>query len=173
MKKADLVVLGKILRSQGRDGHLKLRLNEKRLPGPDCATIYLRRADGFEAFAVESLTLDRNAYFLKLAGINTLAGADALNGLDVFVAEADFRRLERGLFYDFEVIGCRVLTRDGAEVGEVVGILPAGGPVLLVVKRGDGEIYVPFTETICVKVDPEAKEIHIDPPDGLLELNEI
>lgn len=43
----------------------------------------------------------------------------------------------------------------------------------MVVKRGDGEFYVPFTETICVKVDPEAKEILIDPPDGLLELNEI
>lgn len=173
MKKADLVVLGKILRSQGRDGHLKLRLNEKELPGFDCATIYLRRADGFEAFAVESLTLDRNAYFLKLKGIDTLAGADALAGLDVFVAEADFRRLEGDLFYDFEVIGCRVVTRDGAEVGEVAGILPAGGQVLLVVRRGEGEVYVPFTETICVKVDPEAKEILIDPPDGLLELNEI
>jgi len=173
LKNNDLVALGKILRSQGRDGHLKLRLNEKGLPGSDCATIYLRRADGFEAFAVESLTLDRSAYFLKLKGIDTLAGADALVGLDVFVAEADFRRLERGLFYDFEVIGCRVVTRDGAEVGEVAGILPAAGQVLLVVRRGEGQIYVPFTETICVKIDPEAKEILIDPPDGLLELNEI
>jgi len=173
LKNNDLVALGKILRSQGRDGHLKLRLNEKGLPGPDCATIYLRRADGFEAFSVESLTLDRNAYFLKLKGIDTLAGADALTGLDVFVAEADFRRLEGGRFYDFEVIGCRVVTRDGTEVGEVAGILPAGGPVLLVVRRKDGDVYVPFTDTICVKVDPEAKEILIDPPDGLLELNEI
>jgi len=173
LKSPDLVALGKILRSQGRDGRLKLRLNEKGLPKPDCAAIYLRRADGFEAFAVESLTVDRSAYFLKLKGIDTLAGADALAGLDVFVAEADFRRLEEGHYYDFEVIGCRVITRDGAEVGEVAGILPAAGEFLLVVKRGDGEIYVPFTETICVKVDPEAKEILIDPPEGLLELNEI
>lgn len=124
MKNSDLIALGKILRSQGRGGHLKLRLNEKGLSGPDWATIYLRRADGFEAFAVESLKLDRNAYFLKLKGIDTLAGADALVGLDVFVAEADFRRLERGLFYDFEVIGCRVVTSDGTEVGEVAGISP-------------------------------------------------
>jgi 16S rRNA processing protein RimM len=173
LKNKDLVALGRILRSQGRDGQLKLRLNEKGFPGSDCATIYLRRADGFEAFAVESLTLDRSAYFLKLKGIDTLAGADALAGLEVFVAEADFRRLDEGLFYDFEVIGCRVVTRDGAEVGEVAGILPAGGPILLVVRRGEGEVYVPFTEKICVNVDPEAKEILIDPPDGLLELNEI
>jgi len=173
LKKADLVALGKIVRSQGRDGQVKLRLNEKGLSRFDGATVYLRRADGFEAFAVESLTLDRNAHFLKLKGIDTLAAADALAGLDVFVTEADFRRLERDRFYEFQVIGSRVVTREGTEIGEVAGILPAGGPVLLVVRRGDKDVYVPFTEAICVKVNLEAKEILIDPPDGLLELNEI
>ena len=113
-----------------------------------------------------NLDLNKKPFFTGTAGT-------ALAGLEVFVAEADFRRLDEGLFYDFEVIGCRVVTRDGAEVGEVAGILPAGGPILLVVRRGEGEVYVPFTETICVNVDPEAKEILIDPPDGLLELNEI
>jgi 16S rRNA processing protein RimM len=173
LKKADLVVLGKILRSQGRDGLLKLRLDDKGIPGFSCATIYLRRADGFEAFAVESLTLDRNSHFLKLKGIDTLAQADALAGVEVYAAEADFKPLERGRFYEFQVVGCRVVTRGGVEVGEVTDILRAGGPVLLVVRRGDREVYVPFTEAVCLKVDPGAGEILIDPPDGLLELNEI
>jgi 16S rRNA processing protein RimM len=173
LKKADLVVLGKILRSQGRDGLLKLRLDDKGIPGFSCATIYLRRADGFEAFAVESLTLDRNSHFLKLKGIDTLAQADALAGLEVYAAESDFKPLERGGFYEFQVVGCRVVTRGGVEVGEVTDILRAGGPVLLVVRRGGREVYVPFTEAICLKVDPGAGEILIDPPDGLLELNEI
>ena len=173
MKKADLVVLGKILRSQGRDGLLKLRLDDKGIPGFSCATIYLRRADGFEAFAVESLTLDRNSHFLKLKGIDTLAQADALAGCEIYAAEADFRPLVEGRFYEFELVGSRVVTRTGADVGEVAAILRAGGPDLLVVRRGDREVYVPFTEAICVKVDREAREVVIDPPDGLLELNEI
>jgi 16S rRNA processing protein RimM len=173
LKKAELVLLGKVLRSQGRDGTVKLRLQEKGLPGFNCATIYLRRAAGFEAHTVESLKLDRNAHFLKLKGIDTLAQADALAGLELYAAEADFRPLDRGRFYEFEVVGSRVVTREGVEVGDVAGVLPAGGPVLLVVKRGDREVYVPFTEAICVRVDREAREIVIDPPDGLLELNEI
>ena len=173
MKSPDLVAFGKVVRSQGSDGRLKLRLNEKGPTGFVGTKVYLRRGEEFEAFDVEKLTLERNAYILKLKGVNSLAAADALAGLDVFVAEADFRRLEEGHYYDFEDIGCRVVTRDGAEIGEVAGILPAGGPILLVVRRGEGQVYVPFTETICVKVDPEAKEIVIDPPDGLLELNEI
>jgi len=173
LKKADLVLLGKILRSQGRDGTVKLRLNERGLHGFDCARVYLRRAEGFDARRVESLKLDRNSHLLKLEGVDTLAQADALAGVEIYIAEGDFRPLDGGRFYEFQVIGSRVVTRDGVEVGEVTGVLPAGGPVLLVVKRGDREVYVPFTEAICVRVDPEAKEILIDPPPGLLELNEI
>jgi 16S rRNA processing protein RimM len=136
-------------------------------------TLYLGRGSDREAFEVESLTLDRNAYILKLKGVDTLEAADALAGREIFAAEPDFRRLGADRFYDFEIVGCRVRTRAGAEVGTVESVLAAGGPVLLVVRRGEAEIYVPFTGTICVQVDPEAREVVIDPPDGLLDLNEI
>lgn len=135
--------------------------------------MYIERDGGLEPFAVESFELDRNAPFLKLKGIDTLAAADALVGRDALVEAGVFRRLEPDRFYDFELLGRRVVTRDGTAVGEVAGILETGGPVLLVVRRGDREVYIPFAEGILVKVDPEAGEIVIDPPDGLLELNEI
>lgn len=173
MKRADLVVLGRVVRSQGRDGRVKLKLGEK---GPTAFagdTVYLERGETLEARAVESLTLDRGACHLKLRGVDTLAAADALAGREVLAAGADFRRPGPDRFYDFQVLGLKVATRDGTEVGRVEAVLDAGGPVVLVVRRGAKEIYVPFSEAICVKVDPEAGEIVIDPPEGLLELNEI
>jgi 16S rRNA processing protein RimM len=173
LKSPDLVALGRIVRSQGRDGTLKLKLREKGTPGTGLGTVYVERQSGLAAFPVESFRVDRNAPFLKLKGIDTLAQADALAGCEVYVAAGDFRRLAPDRFYDFEVLGSRVVTRNGTEVGEVAGILESGGPVILVVRRGTGDVYVPFTEGICVKVDPEAREIVIDPPDGLLDLNEI
>jgi len=173
LKKAELVALGRIVRSQGRDGTVKLKLREKGIPEPGLGTVYVERENVLEAFPVESFRIDRNAPFLKLKGIDTLAQADALAGREVYAAAADFRRLATDRFYDFEILGSRVVTRDGTTVGEVAGIVESGGPVLLVLRRGTGDVYVPFTEGICVKVDPEAREIVIDPPDGLLELNEI
>lgn len=173
MKRADLVALGKVIRSQGRDGRVKLRLNEKGPTGFTGRRVYIGKGDDLDAYDVESLALDRNAYYLKLRGVDTLEAADALAGRDVFGAESDFRGLGADRFYDFQVLGSRVLTRDGAEVGPVEAVLDAGGPVLLVVRRGDRDIYVPFTEAICVRVDAAARTIVIDPPDGLLDLNEI
>jgi 16S rRNA processing protein RimM len=173
LKKADLVALGKVIRSQGREGHVKLRLSEKGPTGFRGTWVYLSRGDAFEAYEIESLVVDRNATILKLAGVDTLAAADALVGYDVCAAESDFPDLGRDRFYDFQIIGSRVRTRDGAEVGDVAAVLDAGGSLLLVVRRGDRDVYIPFTEPICVKVDAEAREVVIDPPDGLLDLNEI
>ena len=173
MKKADLVRIGKVLRSQGREGHLKVRLLEKGLPGPALSKVYLGRSGGFEEYEVESFECERSSYFLKLRGIDSLAQSDGLAGLEVFVPEDSFRPLKAGFFYDFQVIGSRVVTSDGIEVGTVRGILSAGGPDVLVVARGEKDYYVPFAEPICLRVDPKKREIIIDPPDGLLELNEI
>ena len=38
---------------------------------------------------------------------------------------------------------------------------------------GGNEIYIPPKRCICTVIDIEAKRIVIDPPDGLLDLNEI
>jgi len=173
LKKADLVALGKVVRSQGRDGRVKLKLNAKGPTGFEGGTVYIRRPGGLEAFEVESLDLDRNSYFLKLKGVDTLAAADALAGSEILASGADFKRPGEDRFYDFEVIGCRVVTRDGAGVGDVAALLEAGGRTLLVVRREAEDVYVPFSEPILVKVDIGTREIVIDPPDGLLELNEI
>lgn len=173
MKKADLVSIGKVLRSQGKEGHLKIRLHEKASPGPALSKVYLGRPGGFQEYDVEAGGLDRNSYILKLRGVDTLEGADALAGAEVFVAEDSFCPLEGGAYYEFQVVGSRVVTVGGTEVGTVRSVLPAGGSVVLVVARGEGEVYVPFAEPICRRVDPDARVIVIDPPDGLLDLNEI
>jgi 16S rRNA processing protein RimM len=66
-----------------------------------------------------------------------------------------------------------VITKKGAEVGSVKDIFFIEGNDLLVVEKGDLEIFVPFTESICVEVNLEERKITIDPPDGLLDLDEI
>jgi len=173
LRKADLVAIGKVLRSQGKEGRLKVRLYEKGLPGPAVSKVSLERSGGFEEYDVESFELDRNSTILKLKGVDVLERADALSGAEIFVPEECFRPLDGGSYYEFQVVGSRVVTVGGAEVGTVRAVLPAGGSNVLVIARGDGEVYVPFAEPICRRVDMAGRVIVIDPPEGLLELNEI
>ncbi len=67
-----------------------------------------------------------------------------------------------------------MVTLDGTEVGRVEDVQSAGGSDLLVVRTGKGaEVLIPCNADICRRVDPGARLIEIDPPDGLLDLNEI
>jgi len=44
---------------------------------------------------------------------------------------------------------------------------------LLVVRKGENEVLVPFIHSVCLEIDLKRKRIRVDPPEGLLELNEI
>jgi 16S rRNA processing protein RimM len=58
-------------------------------------------------------------------------------------------------------------------IGRVKDVLSAGPGDLLVVERQSKEILIPFHESVCIEVDVPGKRIRIDPPEGLLDLNEI
>jgi 16S rRNA processing protein RimM len=173
LKKADLVSIGRVLRSQGNQGKLKLKLRERALPSFSPSRVYLDIKGVFEEYEVEAFERDRNSHFLKLNGVDSLSRADELAGLEVFVKESELPPLDDGWLYQCHVIGSRVIKQDGSDVGTVKGILPAQGENLLVVDHEGKDIYIPLTPSICVKVDLEKREVWIDPPDGLLELNEI
>jgi 16S rRNA processing protein RimM len=135
--------------------------------------IFLKREGSFEEHDVESLRFDRNSNFLKLKGIDTQDRADALVGREIYVPEEGFGPLEDGNYYHFQIIGSAVVTKDGESVGTVKSLIPAGKETLLVVEGGGREVLIPFTRSICLDVDTSRREIRVDLPDGLLDLNEI
>jgi 16S rRNA processing protein RimM len=125
------------------------------------------------AFAVEGFRADRNSHHIKLRGVDSQEAAEALRGCELLAAEADFLPPEEGRIYMFQVIGSSVVTVGGRQVGEVTAVVPVGDGELLIVSGPGGEVYIPFRRAICVAVDPGRREIVIDPPEGLLDLNEI
>ena len=169
-----MINVGKVLRSQGKDGELRLRLYAS-------AALELSRLDRLsigkegeaKEFRVESLIPRGKALQVKLEGVDSLASADRLAGLDVFVTEDMLRPAEEGYYYLFQLIGCQVLTMEGEKIGPVVDVFSAGKADSLVVERKGKEVLIPFHESICTGVDVARREIWIHPPNGLLDLNEI
>jgi 16S rRNA processing protein RimM len=65
------------------------------------------------------------------------------------------------------------VTLSGGEVGRVTDVIGAAGNDLLVVTRGEEEILIPLVGTICREFDLRNRRVVIDPPGGLLDINEI
>jgi 16S rRNA processing protein RimM len=58
-------------------------------------------------------------------------------------------------------------------VGTVEGVEGPLESSRLVVASPHGEVLIPLVAAICVAVDPAAKRIVVDPPEGLLEVNRV
>jgi 16S rRNA processing protein RimM len=113
---------------------------------------------------------------LKFRGVDSAAEAARFEGLDILMPCNGLVDLPVGAYYIFELVGMRVRTRMGRDLGVVRRVIETGGAPLLVIAgtgagRGDeDEILIPAASTICTGIDKAAGMITIDPPEGLLEL---
>lgn len=173
MKKVELVSIGRIIRSEGKDGTLKVRLYQKSQRKPFFRTIYIESEGELRDYEVESFRVVRNSPFIKLKGIDSQKQAEVLRGREILARPEDFPALENGLYYDFQLLDSLVETVDGRELGRVVELITLGETSLLVVESGGKKVEIPLVEAICRRIDPAAGKIVIDPPEGLLDLNEV
>jgi len=168
-----LVSVGRILRSHDKSGEVKLRIfDPENLDVARVERIHIGKGGQAEEFRVESVRPCGKDFIVKLAGVDSLSRADRLAHLDVLIEESALATLEEGRFYTFELVGCRVITLTGEEVGTVSDVILSGAGSLLAVDSRGKEVLIPFHESICKEVSLAAREIRVDPPAGLLDLNE-
>ncbi|OGD11790.1 MAG: 16S rRNA processing protein RimM [Candidatus Aminicenantes bacterium RBG_13_62_12] len=173
MKKADVLQpVGRILRSQGAGGELKFKLF------PDfslerVSSLFLRHGDRTERFDVEAVRCERGSSYIKLRGIDGLKEAETLRGYEILISAERLAPAGENAYFAGQLIGCRVSTLSGEDLGVVREVVPVGESGLLVVKREGRETIIPLAADICREIRPEEGMIRVDPPDGLLDLNEI
>lgn len=117
---------------------------------------------------VETARAHRDRFLVKFEGLSDRDAAETLRGA-LYVPAEDARELESGEFWEHDLTGLDVVR---AGTGEVVGtvshVLPGAAQDLLAVDTPAGERLVPMVAEIVVEVDPGARRVTIDPPEGLL-----
>ncbi len=167
-----MVTVGRIVRPHGHRGQVVVApesdFAEERFKVGE--TLYIRRGEALGTVTVVASRLHDRRWVVGLAGIESMNDAETLRGLELRIPEAELRPLDSTTFYAHTLIGCDVRTVAGEPVGVVEKVDLATGVPMLVV-QGRGEVLVPFVDAICRRVDPDARVIEIDPPDGLIALN--
>lgn len=128
----------------------------------------LLRSDGSPLVVEGSRSHKGNRLLVKFQGVDSRNEAELLRG-PIFIGAELRRDLEEGEYWRDELVGCRVVTSEGAEVGRVGGVV--GGPAqdLISIERGDDSFLVPLVKEIVVDVDIEGRRVTIDPPSGLVD----
>jgi 16S rRNA processing protein RimM len=166
------VIVGRIGRPHGIKGEVSI---EVRTDDPDgrLAPGTALRTDPAAAGPLRILTARNHSgrMLLTFQGCTSRSDAERLrNVLLVADVDPDERPEDPDEYFDRQLVGLRVETLDGTEVGELTEMLHLPGQDLLVVRRGDGgETLVPFLAQFVPEVDLEGGRVVIDPPSGLLD----
>ena len=120
--------------------------------------------------SLEDFWFQKDRVVLKVGGYDDVDAAKDLIGYEFAVPESDRVQLEEDEFYDWELEGCTVKVGDES-IGQVRSVMKTGGTEILVISDDAGkERLIPLAAPIVVKIDPDAKTIVVDPPEGLLDL---
>jgi 16S rRNA processing protein RimM len=169
-----MAVVGRIARPHGLRGDVVVNpetdfVEERFRVG---ATLWTRSMRGDQALTVGAVRLQNGRAVIRFDGFERIEDVEWLPGLELRVPEETLQPLAAHTYYQHQLVGCAVDTVRGEAVGEVTRVEGGVSGSLLVVNGSRGEILVPLTQAICVEVDVAAKRIRIDPPEGLLELND-
>ncbi len=175
MSPAARVVLGEIVGPVGNRGVLRVRLagddarNLKRASEVTLTTD--PNASETPRYAVRAVSEAKGAFVrLELAGVESPEAAEALIGLLVVVDEGVLEPLPEGEYYWYQLIGCQVWSHTGEQLGTLKGLWDTGAHDLLVVAREDGrELWLPAAGELVRELNPGARRIVIEVPEGLLE----
>ena len=168
----DMVIVGRIARPQGNRGEVIIDPDtdfpaERFAEG---ASVFVRREGEAETLTVAEFRMHTGRPVVRFEGTASIDEAERLRGLEMRVPETALGELPEGMWYHHELLGCRVKTKDGRDVGTVISIQGPTERSILEIDGPEGRALIPLAAAF-VTVDRAARVVEIDPPEGLLEVN--
>jgi len=142
----------------------------------------------------------KNLYIVELAGIEDRNQAENLKGCKLLIPKSDRPELEEDEYHISDLIDLEVYHQlTGENIGKVIDVFSAGNDLLEIKlyqspqaeekkpmptpvdlkrkgsassKKKNPRVFIPFVKEIVPVVDLKSKRIEIDPPLGLLEINQ-
>lgn len=160
------LAIGRIVRPFGIRGELKVKLMTDYPEQLDrLRTVYV----GPEAvpWQIEGLRLHHGAALFKLVGCDDRTGADTLRGALVQITRKEAMPLETDEYYEHHIINLSVVERDGTYLGKITEIIHTGANEVIVVVGPEGELLLPFIESVVLDIDLDADRITVHVLEGL------
>jgi 16S rRNA processing protein RimM len=120
-----------------------------------------------EALEIRELREHGDGIVARAEGIDDRSAAEALRGARIYVERASFPEAGPDEFYWADLLGLAVVNRDGAVLGEIVGLIDTGPHSVLRVAPGDAaegaaERLIPFVSAYVDTVDLVGRHVVVD-----------
>jgi 16S rRNA processing protein RimM len=169
----EFALVGRVARTHGHRGQVIVNLETDFAADRFAAgeTVWVLREGTPAPVRILDARMHMGRPVVLLEGVGSMSDAERWRDVELRIPASALRPLPPGTHYRHDLVGCRVETADGREVGVVRAVEGIPGAERLVMGDGRGEVQVPLVDAICVEIDVAGRRIVIDPPEGLLDLN--
>lgn len=158
--------VGRVTRAHGLRGEVRVAVFASGAPNLQPG----RRAWlGGHAMTVKAARAAGETWILRLDRIGDRATAERFRGHLFEVPDSEVLRESPDSYFVHELIGLRVVTAEGEELGQLVEVLSPGANDVYVVRGPRGEVLVPAIGEVVASIDLPVGVMIITPLPGLLD----
>ena len=163
-----LIYVATVVRPHGLLGTLKVKVESNNpLRFAPQSRLLLVQGERITPVEVESFSDQDRFGLLKLKEIISIEQAEALKNAELAVMDDELKPLPPGEFYTFQIIGLKVVSEQGRELGQIIQVeeYPAGD--IYLVQSDSEKFYVPAKGPVILNIDLEQGRMVIRDLEGL------
>lgn len=163
----ELIKIGKVLKTHGFKGHLKIFIDEFYIDDfEEMSVIFINQLPYF--IISKDINSDNQA-IIFLEDIDTKEKAHPLQGKDIYAKDDDLTEILDEEPYN-DVVGYTIIDKNSGTLGEINQIIELPHQFLAQVFIDKKEILIPLNEDFIVNIDDDKKTVEMQLPDGFLEI---
>ncbi|MEY8441201.1 ribosome maturation factor RimM [Lactobacillaceae bacterium 24-114] len=162
--------VGKIVNTHGIRGEMRVIpttdfVEERFAPN---AKLYIEMPEENQEVTVESARPHKGMIIVKFVGFDNINDVEKFRNHQLLVSEEDQEPLEDGAYYYHQIIGLKVKTVDGRDLGTIKEILSPGANDVWVVQRpNQNDLLLPKIDDVVKDVNLEDGVVTVELMEGL------
>ena len=139
----------------------------------DLKKVWLDRSGKMEnmiRLEVENVRFSKNLALVKFKEYDSIDDVMAIRKGELYVDRSDAIPLEEGEYFVGDIIGCKVLDENDAELGTVKEFIETGAHDVMLVKTEGKDLMIPYCDPFIIEKAPEEGYIRVHLIPGLLDL---
>ena len=163
------VTVGRVIRPHGVKGDVVVRrFGEGEEVLAQGAELTCRQGEREFTLTVSESRPYKKDWLVSFKNMGDRNEAEALTGTELFVDAKALPPLPEGTYYNYQLMGLKVVTVRGESLGRVEDILETGARDVIVVHGDRGEVLLPSIPQVIRRIDLEAGIIEVELLPGLL-----
>lgn len=159
------------MRPHGLKGEVTISLDpESPVDWENWKTLFIEIKSQRVPYFIESISVRNDRAFVKLEDVSTPEQASLLKGSSLYLPKESRPKLERGEFYNEDIIGFEVMDDVHGPLGFIEAVEQAGPNRFLILSYLQKEIMIPVSGPFIKSINKSKKKIAVSLPEGFLDI---